>query len=112
MSASRTISLWSIAIALFTGDLRAAETDTALLSQPAVSANHVAFIYADDLWVAELDGKNPRRLTSDIGVEANLVLSRERRNIALCAEHDGSRHVAAILMDGWTPRLATCHCPL
>ena len=31
-------------------------TDTRLLSQPAVSAKHVAFIYADDLWVADLDG--------------------------------------------------------
>ena len=31
--------------------------DTRLLSQPAVSAKHIAFVYADDLWVADLDGK-------------------------------------------------------
>ena len=34
--------------------------DTRLLSQPAVSANHIAFVYAEDLWVADLDGRNPR----------------------------------------------------
>ena len=35
-------------------DARVDPVDTRLLTQPAVSANHVAFIYADDLWVADL----------------------------------------------------------
>ena len=30
--------------------------DTRLLHQPAISGTHVAFVYADDLWVADLDG--------------------------------------------------------
>src|SRR5882724_8926101 len=30
--------------------------DTKLLTQPAVSANQVAFVYAEDLWIADLDG--------------------------------------------------------
>jgi len=30
-------------------------TDTRLLAQPAVSATHVAFLYAGDLWSAALD---------------------------------------------------------
>ena len=50
--------------------------DTRLLSQPAVGAKNIAFVYADDLWVADLDGKNPRRLTSDIGVESQPGASR------------------------------------
>lgn len=28
--------------------------DTRLLAQPAISKNHIAFIYAGDLWVADL----------------------------------------------------------
>jgi tricorn protease len=44
-------------------------TDTRLLTQPAVSKDKIAFVYAEDLWVADLDGKNPRRLTSDLGAE-------------------------------------------
>ena len=32
--------------------------DTRLLTDPAVSADHIAFAYANDLWVASLDGSN------------------------------------------------------
>ena len=49
--------------------------DTRLLTQPAVSAKHVAFIYADDLWVADLNGQNVRRLTSDTGAEMSPVFA-------------------------------------
>ncbi len=43
--------------------------DTRMLSQPAVSADHIAFIYAEDLWVANADGSEPRRLTVSEGIE-------------------------------------------
>ena len=36
------------------------QEDTKLLSQPAISENHIAFIYAEDLWIANRDGSNPR----------------------------------------------------
>ena len=49
--------------------------DTRLLAQPALSAEHVAFVYGDDLWVADLDGKNVRRLTSDLGSASNPFFS-------------------------------------
>jgi tricorn protease len=39
--------------------------DTRLLHQPATNGTHVAFIYADDLWVARMDGRDLRRLTTD-----------------------------------------------
>ena len=42
-------------------------TDTRLLSQPAISGTHVAFVYAGDLWIARLDGNDVRRLTTDTG---------------------------------------------
>ncbi len=32
--------------------------DTALLTQPAISAKAIAFVYANDLWTADLDGRN------------------------------------------------------
>ena len=35
--------------------------DTRLLHSPAVSKDHLAFIYGDDLWVCDLDGRNVRR---------------------------------------------------
>jgi tricorn protease-like protein len=42
-----------------------------MMTQPAVSENQIAFIYAEDLWVANLDGSQPKRLTVDEGLESN-----------------------------------------
>src|SRR5439155_8548851 len=110
MSGSRTLSLSSIAaIVLLSGGLRAAEADTALLSQPAVSANNVAFVYADDLWVADLDGRNPRRLTSDIGVESNPVFSPDGQTIAFSAQYDGNTDVFTVPLGGGPPKRLTTH---
>ena len=39
------------------------------LTQPAISARHVLFVYAGDLWICDLNGQNVRRLTSDAGAE-------------------------------------------
>ena len=44
-------------------------TDTRLLTQPALSATHVAFIYAGDLWTSKVDGTDVRRLTTADGDE-------------------------------------------
>ncbi len=51
--------------------------DTKFLSQPAISKNRIAFVYSGDLWTADLDGKNVRRLTSDDGIESNPVFFSE-----------------------------------
>ena len=50
-------------------------SDTRLMHSPAISQEHIAFIYAEDLWVADKDGSNPRRLTIDDGVESDPVFS-------------------------------------
>jgi len=83
--------------------------DTRLLSQPAVSDKHIAFIYADDLWVADLDGKNVRRLTSDIGVESHPVFSPDGKTIAFSAQYDGNIDVYTIPVEGGSPRRLTWH---
>src|SRR5262245_55749514 len=83
--------------------------DTRLLSQPAVTARHVAFVYADDLWVADRDGKNARRLTSDIGVESLPVFSPDGQTIAFSAEYDGNTDVFTIPVAGGAPTRLTWH---
>jgi tricorn protease len=67
--------------------------DTRLVSQPAISAKHIAFVYAEDLWVADRDGGNVRRLTSDTGVESLPVFSPDGKTIAFTAEYDGNHDV-------------------
>jgi tricorn protease len=45
--------------------------NTRLLWQPAISKTHIAFIYGEDLWVANRDGSYPRRITVSEGQESN-----------------------------------------
>jgi tricorn protease len=83
--------------------------DTRLLSQPAVSAHHIAFIYADDLFVCDLDGRNVRRLTSDQGIESNPVFSPDGQIIAFSAQYDGNTDVYTIPVSGGSPTRLTTH---
>ena len=89
------------ALVLFAPFARSTDiNDTRLLAMPAVSAKNIAFVYADDLWVADRDGKNPRRLTSDIGVETNPVFSPDGSIIAFTAQYDGNADVYTIPVGG------------
>jgi tricorn protease len=83
--------------------------DTRLLTMPAVGPQHIAFIYADDLWVADLDGKNPRRLTSDVGVESHPVFSPDGQTIAFSAQYEGNTDVYTIPTAGGQPTRLTWH---
>jgi tricorn protease len=83
--------------------------DTRFLAQPAVSAKHVAFVYADDLWVADLDGRNARRLTSDIGVESHPVFSPDGKTLAFSAQYDGNTDVYTLPVEGGEPKRLTWH---
>jgi len=84
-------------------------SDTRLLTQPAISAKNIAFIYSEDLWVADQDGKNPRRLTTDIGVESNPVFSPDGQTIAFSAQYDGNTDVYTIPVTGGTATRLTWH---
>ncbi|WP_396625128.1 PDZ domain-containing protein [Luteitalea sp.] len=84
-------------------------TDTRLLSQPAISARHIAFTYAGDLYVADHDGKNVRRLTSDEGVERAPAFSPDGTQLAFSAEYDGNVDVFVVPVTGGLPRRLTWH---
>lgn len=84
-------------------------TDTRLLSQPALSATHVAFIYAGDLWTSKLDGTDVRRLTTADGDEQSPVFSPNGEMIAFSANYDGNTDVYIIPSAGGTPKRLTYH---
>ena len=85
------------------------EENTKLLSQPAVSENHIAFIYAEDLWIANIDGSNPRRLTIDEGIESNPIFSPDGTIIAFNAQYDGNIDVYVVSVSGGIPKRLTWH---
>ncbi|MEM7305906.1 MAG: PDZ domain-containing protein [Planctomycetota bacterium] len=83
--------------------------DTRMLSQPACSAEHVAFVYAGDLWVAGLDGGGARRLTTHSGGERQPRFSPDGRWIAFTGEYDGNTDVFVVPTAGGEPRRLTWH---
>jgi tricorn protease len=83
--------------------------NTRLLSQPAISQDHIAFIYANDLWTAKPDGTDVRRLTSDEGIESNPAFSPDGRLIAFSAQYEGNIDVYVVPVEGGVPRRLTWH---
>ncbi|MEM6793354.1 MAG: PDZ domain-containing protein [Acidobacteriota bacterium] len=86
--------------------------DTRMLSQPVLSAEHLAFTYAGDLWIAKIDGFKvgpTRRLTSHIGREFNPRFSPDGKTLAFSAEYDGNIDVYAVPVEGGVPERLTWH---
>jgi tricorn protease len=105
----RIISLAIILIVAFSWPAGAVDVnDTRLLSQPAVSASHVAFVYAGDLWVAGIDGKNPRRLTTGQGA-SRPAFSPDGRLVAFSAQYEGNVDVYIVPVEGGVPARLTWH---
>ena len=83
--------------------------DTRLVHQPATSGTHVAFVYADDLWVSRIDGSDVRRLTTDDGVESSPAFSPDGKLIAFTAQYDGNPDVYVVPTEGGVPKRLTWH---
>ncbi|PYQ67332.1 MAG: peptidase S41 [Acidobacteria bacterium] len=83
--------------------------DTRLLTEPAISADRIAFIYAGDLWTCGLDGGNVRRLTSDVGFESSPAFSPDGMWIAFSAQYEGNTDVYIVPADGGVPKRLTWH---
>ena len=74
--------------------------DTRLLSDPAVSGDRIAFGYANDLWVANLDGSGVRRLTSHPGIESGPRFSPDGKWIAFTGRYEGNTDVYVVPSEG------------
>ncbi|HSN53977.1 MAG TPA: PDZ domain-containing protein [Candidatus Sulfomarinibacteraceae bacterium] len=83
--------------------------DTLMLADPTVSAEHVVFVYADDLWVVDRDGGTARRLTTHPGRESDPHLSPDGRLIAFSGHYDGNRDVYVMPVEGGEPTRLTWH---
>ena len=86
-----------------------AAAQTKLLRDPAVSDNQIAFAYAGDIWVANPDGSNARRLTSHEADERDPVFSPDGSMIAFSANYDGNYDVFVVPASGGTPKRLTWH---
>ena len=112
--AHRPLALVAALILTLSGGVASTETEgtldeTLLLQQPTVSETHVAFVYAQDLWIADRAGGDARRLTSHVGQEATPRFSPDGKWIAFTGHYEGNMDVYAIPVDGGAPRRLTWH---
>jgi len=91
------------------GPLAAQDEPTRLLRDPDISASHLVFVYAGDLWLAARDGSDPRRLTSHPAEENSPIFSPDGRRIAFAAEYEGNTDVHVISVEGGQPERLTWH---
>ncbi len=82
---------------------------TRLLRNPAISATHIAFSYAGEVWVADRDGHNVRRLTTHAGQEGNAYFSPDGKTVAFTGEYDGNADVFTVPVEGGEPKRLTWH---
>jgi tricorn protease len=82
---------------------------TKMLMQPAISENHIAFVYAGDIWIANKDGSLPRRLTSDSADENQPHFSPDGNWLAFSANYDDNWDVYKIAVTGGQPTRLTWH---
>ncbi len=82
---------------------------TRLLRTPSVSASHIAFAYANNIWVAERSGGAARRLTSFQGQTQFPKLSPDGQTIAFSAEYGGNTDVYTVPVEGGQPKRVTWH---
>lgn len=82
---------------------------TQLLRQPTVSANHIVFVYANDLWKVSRSGGDAIRLTTNEGYESLPHFSPDGRMIAFSAQYGGNTDVYVIPAEGGSPQRLTWH---
>jgi tricorn protease len=85
---------FSLLLAGSTAPAAAIDTsDTLMLREPSISADRITFVYDQDVWVADRDGRGARRLTTAEGEETNPVLSPDGSVIAFTGNYDGNLDV-------------------
>ncbi|MEZ4702754.1 MAG: PDZ domain-containing protein [Rhodothermales bacterium] len=93
-----------------TGLPAAAQTeDTRLLRNPAISETDVAFVYANDIWIAPRAGGDARRLTTFEGAETEPHFSPDGQWIAFSGQYDGNTDVYLVATAGGEPTRITWH---
>jgi tricorn protease-like protein/C-terminal processing protease CtpA/Prc len=85
------------------------EPSAGMLRWPAVSAENVAFVYANDIWIAPRAGGVATPLASPPGQESYPRFSPDGKSIAFVGNYDGNRDLYTIPITGGVPTRVTHH---
>ncbi len=80
-----------------------------LLQQPTLSATHIVFVYAGDLWSVSREGGEAIRLTTSPGREYGPHFSPDGAQIAFTGEYDGNVDIFVMPATGGIPKRLTWH---
>ncbi len=83
--------------------------DNTLYREPTMSANHIVFSYAGDLWRVNRAGGEAERLTTGVGTESNPYLSPDGSKVVFTGEYDGNTDVFVVDVNGGIPKRLTYH---
>ena len=86
-----------------------AATDARMFRYPDVSATHIAFVYAGDIWTVPRAGGAATRLTSAKGEESFPRFSPDGSRIAFSANYDGNTDVYVMPTTGGEAVRLTYH---
>src|SRR5437763_4671450 len=100
--------LFSVALLSAAVHTTTAAPGTRLLRMPAVSADHIAFAYANNIWIVDRKGGSARRLTSFQGQAENPHLSPDGKLVAFSAEYEGNMDVYVVGVEGGEPKRLRC----
>lgn len=98
------LALWLLMIGL---PILSQAQGTRLLRQPSISKDKIAFTYASDIWISNLNGGTATRLTSTAAVETTPVFSPDGKWIAFSSNRSGSYAVYVVSAEGGSPKRLT-----
>lgn len=105
-SLTNSLLIWAI-FATFNSQIKAQETR--LLRNPAISSTHIAFVYGGDIWLANQDGSQVKRITTYAGVESEPHFSPDGKTLAFSGQYDGNTDVFTVPIEGGEPQRLTWH---
>jgi tricorn protease len=89
--------------------LTAAGGEAKLVRYPHYHHGRIAFTYLADIWTADEDGKNVKRITANKARDAYPRFSPDGRWIAFSSDRNGNFDVFVVASEGGTPRQLTFH---
>ncbi|WP_240778766.1 S41 family peptidase [Shewanella sp. SNU WT4] len=86
-----------------------AHAETFLLQEPSLAKGNLAFVYGGDIYVADKQGLQVKRVTSHAASETNPHLSPDGQWIAFTGGYDGNQDVYIVPTAGGQPQRLTWH---
>ena len=80
-----------------------------MLTDPALSADRIAFVWGNDVWTCRLDGSAVQRISSGPGAKMRPAFSPDGALLAFSAELDGNLDVYVVPSAGGVPKRLTWH---